>query len=107
MREPPAGLSAAAVAEAVEAGWSLRPATAVHLPVGFGAHHWRVSSPATTVFATLDVLTAARDAASFEEAYAAAAALAGQGLDLVVAPRPTVAGGFSVPLGAGRLSCTP
>ena len=76
-------------------------------PSAFGAHHWRVGSPAATVFATLDVLTATRDAASFEEAYAAAATLAEQGLDLVVAPRPTVAGGCTVPLGAGRLSCTP
>ena len=76
-----------------------------HLPVGFGAHHWRAStSGSPRFFATLDRLAERHTVDSLERAYAGAAALANTGLEFVIGSAVTTSGRFTVPLGAGRLS---
>jgi len=100
VHEPPAGVSPADVLAATRAGWAVDAETAQHLPVGFGAHHWRVGP----LFVTLDALGARHDATSLEAAYAGAAALA---LPFVVAPIPSVSGAYTVPFAEGALSVTP
>ena len=85
--------------------WSVDVDALEHLPVGFGAHHWRASLRGEPrLFVTLDALGDRHSADSLEAAYAAAAAL---DLDVVVASLPTHAGGYTVPLEHGRLSCAP
>jgi spectinomycin phosphotransferase len=110
VREPPPGVAADAVARAVGAAWALGPVRAVHLPVGFGAHHWRVvvvAGDGPALFATLDRVDARRDGLRLGAAYAAARDLAAQGLDFVVAPLPALGGRLTVGFADGRLSCTP
>lgn len=107
MREPPDYLSADAVLAAVGTHWAIDVDAIEHLPVGFGAHHWRVLYAGTPrLFVTLDDLGPRHSAESLEAAYAGAGELAG-GLEFVVAPMPTREGGYTVPLADGRLSCTP
>ena len=90
---------------AVRRHWPAEVDAVEHLPVGFGAHHWRASArSAPRLFVTLDAVGARHSAASLEGAYAAAAALE---LDFVVAPLPSRTGTYTVPLADGRLSCTP
>ena len=62
MLERPAGVSDDDVAAAVRRGWGVDGARAEFLPVGFGAHHWRVGD----LFVTLDELGVRHDAASLE-----------------------------------------
>jgi spectinomycin phosphotransferase len=108
MREPPTGVSDAAVLAAVRHHWRAAADEATHLPVGFGAHHWRISSAGSPEwFATLDRLEPRRTRASLERAYASAAALAESGLEFVAASTPTADGRFTVPLGDGSLSLVP
>ena len=75
-----------------------------HLPVGWGAHHWRVDVAAEPVlFLTLDPDLPRHTRASLEAAYASAAAL---GLDFVWPSLPTHDGVFTVPVGARTASVT-
>jgi len=105
----PADLSDADVRAALEAGWTLDVTGVEHAPVGFGSHHWWV----TTVdgcrwFATADDLRGRRLATEepltaplgrLRAALATAAALRERGLHWVVAPRRTGAGAVVAPLG--------
>ena len=102
MQEPPAHLGDETVRAAVRAHWGV-DARARHLPVGFGAHHWRVGD----LFVTFDTLGSRHDAQSLEGAYAAAAELAAQGLEFVLAPVAAGTGRFTVPVADGTLSATP
>lgn len=105
MREPPADVTDGNVLTAVRRHWSVDVDRVEHLPVGFGAHHWRASaSGSPRFFATLDRLAQRHTVDSLERAYASAAALADAGLDFVVGSVATSSGRFTVPLGAGRLS---
>jgi spectinomycin phosphotransferase len=105
VREPPRGLVDGEVLMIVRRHWSVEVDAVEHLPVGFGAHHWRASLRGEPrLFVTLDALGARHSAASLEAAYAAAAAL---DLDIVVASWPTHTGAYTVPLELGRLSCAP
>jgi spectinomycin phosphotransferase len=105
VREPPPGLVDGEVLTIVRRHWPVDVDEVEHLPVGFGAHHWRASVRGEPrLFVTLDALGARHSAASLEAAYAAAAAL---DLDLVVASLPTRTGGYTVALEHGRLSCAP
>jgi spectinomycin phosphotransferase len=106
VREPPPGLVDGEVLTIVRRHWPVDDVDEVeHLPVGFGAHHWRASVRGEPrLFVTLDALGARHSAASLEAAYAAAAAL---DLDLVVASLPTRTGRYTVPLEHARLSCAP
>jgi spectinomycin phosphotransferase len=105
VREPPLGLADAEVLTIVRRHWPVDVDEVEHLPVGFGAHHWRASvGGEPRLFVTFDALGARHSAESLEAAYAAAAAL---DLDFVVASLPARTGGYTVPLQHGRLSCAP
>ncbi|MFI0740916.1 phosphotransferase [Streptomyces sp. NPDC021100] len=97
------------VTDAVTAHWPLPGVTEVaYLPWGFGAYHWRVTAAdGTALFVTLDRLEPRHTAASLEAAYAGAAALAADGLDVVCAPLRTRGGRLTVGVGGGALSVTP
>jgi len=100
VHDAPDGVSPADVLTATRAGWAVEAETAEHLPVGFGAHHWRVGP----LFVTLDELGSRHTATSLEAAYAGAAALA---LPFVVPPLPSSSGQHTVPFAGGALSATP
>jgi spectinomycin phosphotransferase len=108
MREPPDFVSADAVLDAVQTHWAIDVHAIEHLPVGFGAHHWRVSSAgAPRLFVTLDSLGRRHSAESLEAAYAAAGELAAVGLEFVVASVPNRQGRCTAPLAGRRVSCVP
>lgn len=108
VNEAPPELSDADVLAAVRAGWDAQATGVVHLPVGFGAHHWRVAvGDGAGLFATYDRFGARHSATSLEAAYAGAIQLAVAGLEFVLAPRPMLTGQVLRPIGAGALSCTP
>ena len=95
----PEDLSDDEVRAALELGWALDVTAVEHAPVGFGSHHWWVTTAdGCRWFATADDLRARR--LSVEEPFAVtlgrlraalttAAALREHGLDWVVAPRRT------------------
>jgi spectinomycin phosphotransferase len=100
---PPDRVSDADVLAAVRRHWLDEADAVVHLPVGFGAHHWEVADGAGhRLFVTLDPLGEGRSAESLEGAYAGAAALAGAGLRVVWPSLAARGGTFTVPLGDGR-----
>ncbi|TCC55303.1 aminoglycoside phosphotransferase [Kribbella pittospori] len=108
MREPPEVVSAEAVLDAVRTGWAIDLDAIEHLPVGFGAHHWRVSyGGMPRLFVTLDSLGRRHSAESLEAAYAAAGELAASGLEFVVASIRNRQGHYTAPLAGGSLSCVP
>ncbi|QYN39515.1 hypothetical protein K1T35_21310 [Pseudonocardia sp. DSM 110487] len=107
MLTPPERVAGADVLDVVRTHWLDGAATAVHLPVGFGAHHWEVGDGAGhRLFVTLDALGERHSAESLEGAYAGAAALARAGLRAVWPSIPARSGTFTVPFGDGRISAT-
>jgi spectinomycin phosphotransferase len=107
VREAPLDLDEDALLSAIRHHWTPDVDAVEHLPVGFGAHHWRASTGGQpTYFVTLDGLDERHSAASLEAAYAAAAALARE-LDFVLAPAVSGAGRFTAAFGRGALSVTP
>lgn len=127
MRERPSEVTDAQVLEAARTHWDRDLDRVDHLPVGFGAWHWRGSGEGSgtvggnggvsgssgssstargepQLFLTLDP-PLWHDAESLENTYSAAAELAAN-LDFVHPSLPTSDGRFTVPLGEGRLSCT-
>lgn len=108
MRERPTGVSDAAVLASVREQWLPEADTVEHLPVGFGAWHWRASAAGRPrLFVTLDRLGERHTPESLDAAYRGAAVLATAGLDFVLAPSPTIDGSFTVALDGHRLSATP
>ena len=108
MREPPADVTDAEVLAEVRRAWSPDIERVAYQAVGFGAHHWAAYAGAEPrLFVTFDRLEPKRTAAGLEAAYAGAAALREAGLEFVLAGSQTREGGFTVPLAAGALSCTP
>ncbi len=106
MRERPDELTDAAVLAAVAAGWGGVDRVA-HLPLGFGAHHWRAAHADRPVwFATYD-RAEGRRAAELADAHEAALRLAEQGLAFIVAPTARTDGAQLLPVAHGVLSCTP
>ncbi len=104
MKEAPPGVTDAEVLAAVRLHWSAPAVEVTHLPVGFGAHHWRADTTAgPALFVTLDALGARHSLSSLRSAYGAAAELAAAGLEFVVAPLAP----YAVPFGDGALSATP
>ena len=72
--------------------WEPRADAVEHLPVGWGAHHWRVDAEGEPVlFATLDPDLPRHTHASLEAAYASAAGL---GLDFVWPSLPRIDGAY-------------
>ncbi|WP_232667033.1 phosphotransferase family protein [Pseudonocardia sp. TRM90224] len=107
MYTPPEWVTDAEVCDAVRTHWLPDAQTAVNLPVGFGAHHWKVGDGAgRAVFATLDVLGDRHSASSLEAAYAGAAVLASEGVRSIWAALPAKSGAFTVPLARGVISAT-
>lgn len=107
MREPPPDVDDDAVLSVVRESWLPDVDAVEHLPVGFGAWHWRASyAGEPRLFVTLDVLGVHHTADTLEATYAATAALA-DGLDLVVASLPGSDGRYTSPLAGGALSATP
>ncbi len=101
MREAPAHVTDAEVLAAVRETWAPVATEVEHLPVGFGAHHWRASADGRPLlFVTLDRLGPRHTFTSLAAAYDGAAALAGSGLEFV-APTLSV-----VRFGDGALSAT-
>ena len=72
MREPPPHLTDEDVLATVNEHWRADADRIGHLPVGFGAHHWRVSGADTILFVTFDRLGDRHTAESLEAAYAGA-----------------------------------
>jgi len=110
--EPPTRVADVDVLRTVRASWDPAVDAVEHLPVGFGAHHWRADAEGgprwfVTLDGPLDGPGSRHTHASLEAAYAAAAALAGAGLDFVHACRPASTGATAVPLAGGALSLTP
>lgn len=104
MLERPADVTDESVGEAVRRHWRGDVDAVAHIPVGWGAHHWRAEAAGEPVlFVTLDPPTARHSAASIEGAYASAAAL---GLDFVWPPVARDDGSFTLPLGVRTLSVT-
>lgn len=112
MLTPPDGVADAEIVAAARTHWLDGAVTAVHLAVGFGAHHWEVADGSgRRLFVTLDALGERHSDESLEGAYAGAAALARAGLHAVWPPIPARSGRFTVPFGhgaptTGRLSAT-
>ncbi|ONI75182.1 aminoglycoside phosphotransferase [Actinosynnema sp. ALI-1.44] len=105
MLTPPDTVTDDAVLEAVRKYWLDDAETATHLPVGFGAHHWKVVG-GRQLFVTLDGLAPRHTDESLEGAYAGAAALAKAGMSAVWPPLPATTGTFTVRLGEQALSVT-
>jgi spectinomycin phosphotransferase len=84
--------------------WEPRADAVEHLPVGWGAHHWRVDvAGSPRLFLTLDPDLPRHTQASLEAAYASAAALE---LDFVWPSLPSAGGPFTVAVGARTASVT-
>jgi spectinomycin phosphotransferase len=102
--EPPDDVSDDDVLAVVRAHWEPRADAVEHLPVGWGAHHWRVDADGVPLlFATLDPASPRHTAETLESAYATAAGL---GLDFVWPSLPRTDGGYTVPAGARSWSVT-
>lgn len=108
MRTAPASPTAAQVLEAVRRTWLPEAEQAIHLPLGFGAHHWRIDGPeGPTLFTTLDRPSPTRSAESFTAAYLGARELRAGGLPGVLAPCAGAEGRVTIRLVGGLLSVTP
>jgi spectinomycin phosphotransferase len=108
MREPPEHLDPAELLTVIRSRWAPGIDRLEHLPIGFGAHHWAAREQGVRkLFVTYDVLPSHHTAASLEGAYAAAADLAHQGLEFVLAPLPSGSGTYTVAMPGGAVSITP
>ncbi len=108
MNIPPQSPTAADVLGCVQQRWDPTVTRAEYLPVGFGAHHWRIGRESNPVlFATLDQPSTSRPAPTFERAYMSAAALTASGFQGAVAPMVNTQGTYTITLGDGILSVTP
>ena len=58
VQDPPAELAQTEVLEPVRQHWDGRATAAIHLPVGFGAHHWRIEVGGGPVERTTDEVVA-------------------------------------------------
>ncbi|GAA1943480.1 phosphotransferase family protein [Nocardioides hwasunensis] len=97
MLERPSDVSDEQVLDVVRRHWEPRADGVEHLPVGWGAHHWRVDVAGEPVlFATLDPDLPRHIHATLEAAYGSAAALH---LDFVWPSIATVGGAYAVPAG--------
>ena len=107
MREAPPHVTDEAVLAVVRDRWWPDADDIAHLPVGFGAWHWRASAGGRPVlFVTLDRLGVHHTADTLEATYAGAAALADRGLDFVVPCLPGPDERLTAAFGADALSAT-
>jgi len=97
MLEPPVDVTDAEVLAAVRRHWAPEVDAVEHLPVGWGAHHWRADVDGDPAFfVTVDPELPRHTRATLEAAYASAAAL---GLDFVWPSLPRLDGDVTVPMG--------
>lgn len=107
MHSPPEGLADRDVLTAARRNWSPAVDRVEHLPVGFGAWHWRAEIDSRPqLFITVDPLGGHHDLATLDATYAATSAVAAS-LDAVVAVLPTSDGRHAVPIGEHAISATP
>jgi spectinomycin phosphotransferase len=106
VREAPPHLTDEDVLAAVNEHWDAGGDRIGHLPVGFGAYHWRVSGADAILFVTFDRLGDRHTADSLEAAYSGARTLSESGLEFVLAPLETGSGRVTVPFEDGALSVT-
>ena len=109
MHTPPADLPERALRAALAAGWSLPDGTLSYRAVGFGSHHWLLTTPdGARRFVTVDDLRTCRTTATeplpatrarLRASLATAQALRATGHDFVVAPLPARTGEPLVPVG--------
>lgn len=92
---PPPDVSDADVARCVATGWRVRIDEISYAPVGFGSHHWQLTTDVGRLFATVDV---AKDGAEVAAALGTAVVLRDQGLDFVHAPMRAVDGAVLRPV---------
>jgi spectinomycin phosphotransferase len=103
VRESPEDVTDDEILSAVRDAWLPSADAVEHLPVGFGAHHWRARCDGEPrLFVTLDSLGDRHDARSLHAAYAGAVRLAADGLEFVHPNLDPV----TVVLGSGVLSAT-
>jgi spectinomycin phosphotransferase len=104
MNEAPADLDTDQLLQAVRRSWHPAVDMLTHLPVGFGAHHWRADvGGRARYFVTLDNLGAHHTLQTLQSAYAGAAALLEAGLTFVIAAIEP----YAVPLAGRAISVTP
>lgn len=104
MLERPLDVTDEEILEVVRQHWEPAADAVEHLPVGWGAHHWRVDVEGEPrLFATLDPDLPRHTHASLEAAYASAAVLE---LDFVWPSVPRSDGGYTVRLAARTASMT-
>jgi len=98
MQTPPTDVTSEQVLACARSMWDPRLVGLEHLPVGFGAHHWRAEGPdGPVLFLSLDTPTTRHNPQSLERAYAATAALAAGGLEFIHVNELAVSGAFTVP----------
>lgn len=108
MLTPPLQPTNTDVLDVVQREWLPGADHAEYLPVGFGAHHWRVDSAhRPQLFVTWDTPDGDLFPSPFEEAYTTASRLCDASFAHVVAPLQSFGGGFTVPCAAGLLSVSP
>jgi len=87
VRERPADLTDAEVADALRLHWRLDVTAVRDAPVGYGAFHWTaVDTAGSQWFATASRVASGAEAADLRATMDAARRLADAGLDFVVAP---------------------
>ncbi len=102
MLERPPDVADDDVLALVRQHWEPAADAVEHLPVGWGAHHWRIDvAGEPALFATLDPDLPRHTRGRLEAAYASAAAL---GLGFVWPQLPRADGHFTVPVGARTAS---
>ncbi|MCF6377946.1 aminoglycoside phosphotransferase family protein [Nocardioides KLBMP 9356] len=104
MLERPPDVSDGEILDLARTHWDPRADVVEHLPVGWGAHHWRVDvSGEPRLFLTLDPDLPRHTVASLEAAYSSAAAL---DLDFAWPSLPSSRGPYVVALGTRKASVT-
>jgi spectinomycin phosphotransferase len=105
--ERPAQVTDADLLAEVRRTWDAAVDAVVHLPVGFGAHHWAAHAAGSPLlFVTYDQGDA-EALTDLEASYAGAVALREGGLEFVLGPLRTASGHVTVPFAGGALSCSP
>lgn len=107
MKIPPTSPTLDEVLRLVQRDWRDDADAATYVPVGFGAHHWRIdASGAPILFATFDVENKHRSLNELERAFTSAASLESAGFGHAVAPNQSRSGAFTVRASSGVLSVT-
>ena len=110
MQHPPDDIDERELARVLAAGWGLPPAGLSYVPLGFGDHHWELTDrSAGRWFVTVAALAGswrdtgpAEGLADLRATLGMVTTLCQAGVELAVAPVPTLAGHPLAPLGPGH-----